>query len=86
MRRPVVPEVSNERWRALSPSTRRAVKAVVWVALGLVLVVVFGVWKTSALALAAVVLLLVVPRYARFGTVGRWVVPAGVLAIAIAYP
>ena len=43
--------------------TRRAVKAVLWAALGLVLVALFGVWETSALAVAVVVLLLVVPRY-----------------------
>ncbi len=85
-RRLAMPEVSNERWRALTPTARRTVKAVLLVALGLVLVWLFGVWKTSALALAAVVLLLVVPRYARLGRFGRYVVPAAVLAIAIAYP
>ena len=85
-RRLAMPEVSNERWRALTPTARRAVKAVLLVALGLVLVWLFGVWKTSALALAAVVLLLVVPRYSRLGRFGRYVVPAAVLAIAIGYP
>jgi branched-chain amino acid transport system permease protein len=86
MRRLVVPEISNKRWRALSPLTRRAVKAVLWVGLGLVLVVTFGVWKASALAIAAVVLVLVVPQYARLGMLGRYVVPVALLGIAIAYP
>ena len=75
-----------DRWRALSPLQRRAVKAVVGVAIGLVLVVLFGVWSTSALAVAAVVLLLIVPPYERLGAVGRYIIPAAVLAIAIAYP
>ena len=34
---------------------RRAVKAGLWVAAFLVLVALFGVWKTSALAVAAVI-------------------------------
>jgi branched-chain amino acid transport system permease protein len=75
-----------DRWRGLSPQQRRAAKAVAGVGIGLVLIELFGVWKTSALAIAAVVLLLVVPRYARLGKFGRYVVPAAVLAIAIAYP
>jgi hypothetical protein len=60
MQGPFTPQL--DRWRALAPEQRRAVKAVAGVAIGLVLIVVFGVWKTSALAIAAVVLLLVVPR------------------------
>jgi branched-chain amino acid transport system permease protein len=75
-----------DRWRALSPQQRRAAKAVAGVAIGLVLIELFGVWKTSALAIAAVILLLVVPRYARLGKFGRYVIPAAVLAIAITYP
>jgi branched-chain amino acid transport system permease protein len=80
----------HERWLALPRQTRRTVKAVLWLVLALVLIRAFGVWKTSALAAAVVVLLLVVPRYdkltIRGKRVGKWVVPASVLAIAIAYP
>ena len=46
---PFTPEL--DRWHALSPQQRRAVKAVAGVAIGLVLIVVFGVWKTFALAI-----------------------------------
>src|SRR4029077_16451198 len=86
MKRPAVPKVSNELWRALSPLTRRAAKAVAGVGIGLVLIVLFGVWKTSALAMAAVVLVLVVARYARLGRIGRYAIPVAVLGLAIAYP
>ena len=82
--------LTPERWQALPQLTRRAVKAAIWVAIALVLVALFGVWKTSALAVAVVVLLLVVPKYEhltiRGVRVGKWVTPAAVLAIAITYP
>src|SRR3981081_2116558 len=84
MQRPAMP--GRDGWRALAPSQRRAVKAVAAVAIGLGLTALFGVWKPSALAIAAVILVLVVPRYGRLGKVGRYIVPAAVLAIAIAYP
>ena len=74
MQRPAMP--GRDGWRALSPSQRRAVKAVAAVAIGLGLTALFGVWKTSALAIAAVILVLVVPRYGRLGKVGQDVVPA----------
>jgi len=55
-----------------------------------VLIALFGVWKTSALAIAAVVLALAVPSYRklRLGRFryGRFIVPVAVLAIAILYP
>jgi branched-chain amino acid transport system permease protein len=82
--------LSHERWLALPRMRRRVVKAAMWVAIMLVLIALFGVWKTSALAAAAVVLLLAVPRWGRVTVrglpVGKWVVPIAVLAIAIAYP
>jgi branched-chain amino acid transport system permease protein len=82
--------LSHERWAALPPRTRRAVKAVLWVAIALILVWRFGVWETSALAVAVVVLLLVVPRYenvtVRGVRVGKWIIPVAALAIAITYP
>ena len=58
--------------------------------LGLLLVWQFGVWETSALAVAVVVLLLVIPRYenvtVRGVRVGKWILPVAVLALAITYP
>src|SRR4030081_1088445 len=45
-----------------------------------------AVKAVAAVAIAAVILVLVVPRYGRLGKVGRYIVPAAVLAIAIAYP
>jgi branched-chain amino acid transport system permease protein len=80
----------QERWRALPPLTRRAILSVVWVGIGLVAIALFGVWKSTALLVAVVVLLLVIPWYERLSIaghpVGRWVVPVAVLAIAIGYP
>jgi branched-chain amino acid transport system permease protein len=80
----------HERWLAFSRLTRRTVQAFIWTPIGLLLTEWFGVWKTSALAVAVVVLLLVVPWYERLTIggkrVGKWVVPAAVLAIAIGYP
>ncbi len=82
--------LSEERWESWPLAVRRAVKATSWVVVGLVLVALFGVWKTSALAIAAVVLLLVVPSWSqvRIGrlALGKWVAPALVLGLAIAYP
>jgi branched-chain amino acid transport system permease protein len=80
----------RSRWDALDPMVRRAVKVALWVAIFLILVALFGVWQTSALAVAAVILLLVVPRWGRVTVrgyrVGRWVAPLAVLAIAASYP
>jgi branched-chain amino acid transport system permease protein len=80
----------RERWLALSRMTRRTVKAVLWALLGLLLVWQFGVWETSALAVAVVVLLLVVPRYenvtVRGVRIGKWILPVAVLVLAITYP
>ncbi|HET7573222.1 MAG TPA: branched-chain amino acid ABC transporter permease [Gaiellaceae bacterium] len=80
----------QQRWRSWPRWTRRGVKAVVALALGLVLVALFGVWKASALAVAAVVVLVVVPSWSRLTVrglpVGRWIAPLMVLGIAIAYP
>ncbi len=82
--------LSRARWEALPNIARRAVKASIWTAIGLVLVAYFGVWQWSALAIAAVVLVLVVPSYSRVTIggrrVGRFIVPLAALAIAITYP
>jgi branched-chain amino acid transport system permease protein len=80
----------HERWLSFSPFVRRTVKAVLWVAIGLILVRTFGVWAWSAVAIGAAILVLVVPRYDRITVrgyrIGRFVLPAAVLAIAISYP
>jgi branched-chain amino acid transport system permease protein len=82
--------LTHERWLALPQFRRRVVKAVIWVAIALVLIALFGVWKTSALAAAVVVLLVAVPRWERLTVrgvrVGKWITPAAVLIIAITYP
>ncbi len=82
--------LSQQRWRSWPHTTRRAVKATTAVALGLVLVALFGIWNDYALAVAAVVLLLVVPTWSGFTVgrvpVGKWVAPVAVLALAVAYP
>ena len=82
--------LSRARWEALPKIARRTVKASIWTAIGLVLVAFLGVWQWSALAIAAVVLVLVVPSYSRVTIggrrVGRFIVPLAALAIAITYP
>ena len=82
--------LSHERWKALPRTARRLTKAFLWTAIALLLVAYLGVWQWSALAIAAVVLVLVVPRYNRLTIrgkrVGRFVFPVGVLLIAVTYP
>jgi branched-chain amino acid transport system permease protein len=82
--------LDRDRWQSLPRVVRRTTKTALWLVVGLVLVVFFGVWNTSALAIAAVVLLLVVPSWSRVRwrgrNVGRWILPAAVLSIAIGYP
>ena len=80
----------RERWDAVPRLWRRGITAAIWLAIGLVLVALFGVWKTSALAIAVFVILLVVPRWERLTVrgyrVGKWITPAAILGAAIAYP
>jgi branched-chain amino acid transport system permease protein len=76
----------QSRWLGFSRLTRRAVKTVVWLAIGLALVALFGVWETSAILIAVIIALLVVPAWSRLGRGGKWVVPLAVIAIVIAYP
>ncbi len=82
--------LSKSRWLGLPQMTRRVVKAVLWAAIGLLLIVFFGVWKTSAVAIAAVILVLVVPAWNRLSVrgrrIGKWIVPTAVLGIVTAYP
>jgi branched-chain amino acid transport system permease protein len=80
----------RERWDALPGAGRRAVKAGLWVAAFLVLVGAFGVWKTSALAVGAVIFLLLAPTWNRVTIrgwrIGKWFAPAAVVAIVASYP
>ena len=69
--------LSHSRWLALPHRTRRVVKALIWVGIGLLLIVFFGVWKTSALAIAAVILLLAVPAWNRLSIRASFVVVMG---------
>jgi len=82
--------LSQQRWRSWPRMTRRTVKGVIAVAIGLVLVAVFGVWETSAIVIAAIVLLLVIVPYQnlriRGRNVGKWVLPVVVVAIVASYP
>lgn len=82
--------VSQHRWRSWPAPTRRAVKAVLALGIGLALVALFGVWKTTALAVAAVILILFVPRWERVTfrgrRVGKYVTPLAAFGIVIAYP
>jgi branched-chain amino acid transport system permease protein len=82
--------VYRNAFAAVPERFRRPAKALFWVGIGLVLVGFLGVWKWSALAIAAVVLGLVIPRYDRLRVrgrpVGRYVIPLAVIAIAVAYP
>src|SRR6266498_3585960 len=75
----------KERWEALDPVARRAVKTAFWLVVGLVLVAVGGVWKLTALAAAVIVFALVVTPWRRL-PFGKWVVPGAVLALAVLYP
>jgi branched-chain amino acid transport system permease protein len=77
--------LSRERWLAISPVWRRAIKTLIWLAIALVLVAAFGVWDATALAVVAVIALLVIPPWGRLRR-GNWVVPAVILAAAVAYP
>jgi branched-chain amino acid transport system permease protein len=75
----------KERWEAVDPVARRGVKTAFWLAVGLILIAIGGVWKFSAIVAALVVFALVVPPWRRL-RFGRWVVPAAVLALAVFYP
>jgi branched-chain amino acid transport system permease protein len=83
--------LSQQRWLDQPPRTRRLVKTVIWVGIGLILVGLLGVWKTSStLLIAAGIIALVVPPWKRVSVgglrIGKWVVPLAVLGVAIAYP
>jgi branched-chain amino acid transport system permease protein len=73
------------RWLGVSPLWRRAITTVLWLAIALVLVAVFGVWNITALAVVAVIALLVIPPWNSLPR-GKWVVPVAIVAAAVAYP
>jgi branched-chain amino acid transport system permease protein len=75
----------KDRWEALDPFTRRASKTVFWLVVALILIAVGGVWKFSALVAAVVVGALVLAPWQRL-PLGRWIVPAVVIALAVLYP
>jgi branched-chain amino acid transport system permease protein len=80
----------RERWDGLAPNVRRAVVVAIWAGLFLVLVALFGVWKTSALAVAAVIVLLLAPTWNRLTIrgwrAGKWFAPLAVIVVVAAYP
>jgi branched-chain amino acid transport system permease protein len=82
--------LSPQRWQGLPPLARRAVKAVMWIAIGLLLIALFGVWKTPALIGAVIILAIVVPPYQRLTLrgrrIGKAIIPLAVLTLAITYP
>src|SRR5688572_11628656 len=78
----------RERWNAVDPLARRAVKVGVWLLIGLVLVLLEGDWNWSAIVAAFVVFALVVPPWRELlpYRLGRFVVPLSVLVLAVTYP
>ena len=80
----------RERWDGLAPNVRRAVVVAIWAGLFLVLVALFGVWKTSALAVAAVIVLLLAPTWNRLTIrgwrAGKWFAPFAVIVVVASYP
>jgi branched-chain amino acid transport system permease protein len=75
----------KERWDALDPIARRAVKTAFWLSVGLILIAIGGVWKASALVFALLVFALVVTPWRRL-RYGKWVIPGVVIALAVFYP
>jgi branched-chain amino acid transport system permease protein len=75
----------KDRWLALDPIARRAVKTTVWLAIGLVLIAIGGVWNATALAAAGIVLVVVVTPWDRI-PFGQWVIPGIFVALAVTYP
>src|SRR5919205_416668 len=51
--------LTRDRWRGLPVVARRGIKVAVWLGILLILIAAFGVWKTTALAVAAVATLVV---------------------------
>src|SRR5919201_1405733 len=78
--------LDHDRWAVLPNWQRRAFRACV---IGLILVVIFAPifgFDYTAYAAFAVFCLLYIPSWGNVRKVGRFLVPAGVLGIAIAFP
>jgi branched-chain amino acid transport system permease protein len=75
----------HSRWLDMPRQRRRAIKVAIWIAIGLVLVALFGVWKTTALAVGGVIGFLFIPAWRRI-PYGKYVVPLSLFGAAIAYP
>jgi branched-chain amino acid transport system permease protein len=75
----------KDRWLAVDPSARRAFKTFFWVAVGLILIAVGGVWNSSALIAAAIVIVVLVVPWRRV-PFGQWIVPLVFLVLAVLYP
>jgi branched-chain amino acid transport system permease protein len=77
----------KDRWEAVDPLARRAVKTGFWLVVGLILVAIGGVFNVTAIIAAAIVFALVVGASTwRRIPHGHWIVPAAVLALAVLYP
>ena len=75
----------KERWLAVDPSARKAFKTVFWVVVGLILIAVGGVWNSSALIAAAIVIAVLIIPWRRL-PFGQWLVPLVFLVLAVLYP
>ena len=64
-------KVSRERWLALDPLVRRAVKTGFWLIVGIILVAIGGVWNLTVLAAAAIFLFPRFGQYTRFNKARR---------------
>ena len=67
------------------PAIAAHVKTVIWVAIGLILVAIGGVFNSSALVAAAIVLAVLIIPWDRL-PLGQWIVPLVFLVLAILYP
>src|SRR5262245_12344815 len=75
----------KERWLALDKRARRAIKVAIWLVIGLVLVLIGGVWNSTAIAAAVIVFVVAVAPWDRL-PFGQWIVPILFLALAVFYP
>ena len=76
----------RERWQALDPLARRAVKALVIAAIWLGVLGISGALNRAALLATLIAVALVVVPFGRIPLVGRFLLPLLVLVIVVAYP
>src|SRR5213593_927028 len=77
---------SKERWTKLPHWQRRGILFVVWATIGFVLILAFGGGTEPALLTFLVLAALVVPPWHEVPRVGRFIVPFGLLVVALMYP